>query len=209
MQHADHAITEQIGETAARGASATGFTGQVTTNIESVRHAEKADPSAFPPGLLDGLKYAHPDDEHAKRAFEAMDELEADLMAMPPVEMPLQHTFTPGLYTRTIFMPAGTMLTSKIHKTQHPYVVTRGRVTVYEPEGGTVEITAPHMGITQPGTRRVLYIHEDTVWSTFHATTETDPEKIEATITEARFEHLRGLERPPQIAAAKDKEIES
>ncbi len=39
-------------------------------------------------------------------------------------------------------------------------------------------------GITKAGTRRVLLIREDCVWTTFHPTTETDPEKIVAQVTE-------------------------
>lgn len=188
-----------------------GFTGQVNTSVDAVRHVEKSDPSNFPKGLIPSQEFARPTDGAIRRAFEAMDDLEVGLMGLPPVEMPLTHAFTPGLYIRTIFMPAGTLLTSKIHKTQHPFVITRGRVTVFDPEGGSVELSAGHMGITQPGTRRVLYTHEDTVWSTFHVTTETDPEKIEATITEARSEHLRGLTRPagPALDVIRPMEITS
>ena len=34
--------------------------------------------------------------------------------------------------------------------------------------GEWVELTAPYTGITKPGTRRVLYILEDCVWTTYH-----------------------------------------
>lgn len=112
-----------------------------------------------------------------------LNNLEQTLAQYPPVEMPLTHTFTPGLYVRTIFMPKGTMLTSKIHKTEHQFIITQGTVTVRC--GETVETyVAPYHGITKPGTRRALFIHEDTVWTTFHPTTETDLEKIEAELIE-------------------------
>jgi hypothetical protein len=39
-------------------------------------------------------------------------------------------------------------------------------------------VEAPYFGITEPGTRRVLVMLEDTVWTTFHATELTDPEEI-------------------------------
>lgn len=60
----------------------------------------------------------------------ALDQLEVAMMGLPAVEMPVVHRFTPGLYVREIFMAAGTLLTSKIHKTEHPYVVSKGRVSV-------------------------------------------------------------------------------
>jgi hypothetical protein len=36
------------------------------------------------------------------------------------IELPIVHRFTPGLYIREIFMPAGALVTSKIHKTEYP-----------------------------------------------------------------------------------------
>lgn len=98
-------------------------------------------------------------------------------------ELPVKHHFTPGLYAREIFMAAGMVLTSKIHNTEHPFVVSKGRCSVYnELTGDSVLIEAPYFGITYPGTRRLLFIHEDTVWTTFHPTPLTDLEQIEAEI---------------------------
>jgi len=125
---------------------------------------------------------------------ERFDDLELAIVysEMPAVELPLVHRFTPGLYAREIFMPAGTLVTSKIHKTEHPYVVTKGRVSVYIPGVGIQHISAPHVGITKPGTRRLLYIHEDCTWITFHPlvegeSDESDLDKIEARIIETRL----------------------
>lgn len=103
---------------------------------------------------------------------------------LPAAEFPLEHRFTPGLYTREIFMPAGSLVVSRVHKTTHPYVVTQGRAMVWTEEGGVVEIVAPHVGITTPGTRRVLFIKEDCRWLTFHPTTETDLGKLQEQLTD-------------------------
>ena len=65
-------------------------------------------------------------------------------------------------------MPAGSLWTSKIHKTEHPYVVSYGKAAVSIDADEWYEITAPYTGITKPGTRRVLYIIEDCIWTTFH-----------------------------------------
>lgn len=127
----------------------------------------------------------------------AVDSLERAMLAVPEhlVDLPLRHVFTHGLYVRQIFMPAGTLCTSRIHRTQHPYVVVAGRVSVFIPgteasDGQpTVEhITAPHFGVTEPGTRRVLYMHEDTVWMTFHPNPDDthDLELIESRVIEQR-----------------------
>ena len=101
---------------------------------------------------------------------EIVDNLEATIMQFPDelIEGPLVHRFTEGMYIREIFMPAETLWTSKIHKVEHPYVVSYGKAAVSIDAQEWYEITAPYTGITQPGTRRVLYILEDCIWTTFH-----------------------------------------
>lgn len=100
-----------------------------------------------------------------------IDSLEAAMAELEPVDCPLVHRFTPGLYTREIFMPAGSMITSLIHKTEHPFFVLKGSVSVFnESDGEVKQIEAPYVGITKPGTRRVLYVHSDCVWVTTHPT---------------------------------------
>lgn len=121
----------------------------------------------------------------AVRACAPINAIEAVLVDLPQRECPVTHRFTPGLYTREIFMPAGedgTIVTSKIHKTEHPFAILAGRVSVWQSETGWVEYRAPYVGITKPYTRRVLVVHEDTRWVTFHVTNETDLKKIEAAL---------------------------
>jgi hypothetical protein len=104
---------------------------------------------------------------------------------------PVTHHWTPGLYAREIFMPAGLIITSEIHKTEHPFVVSKGRVLVYlESENRWEVIQAPHFGVTKPGTRRLLLIVFDTVWTTFHVTAKTDVGEIEDEILERRVNPL-------------------
>jgi len=103
--------------------------------------------------------------------------------------LPLKHTFVEGAYIREIFMPKGTLLTSKIHKTRHAYFVMKGDCSVLTDEG-VVRIKAPYQGITEPGTKRILYMHEDTVWVTVHVTNETDLDKIEEQIIAKTFEDI-------------------
>lgn len=85
------------------------------------------------------------------------------------IHCPLVHIFTPGMYVRQIFMPKGSLITSKIHKTEHPFIVSMGAVEVSIDGGSAQLIKAPYTGVTQPGTRRILLIQEDCVWTTFHA----------------------------------------
>jgi hypothetical protein len=94
---------------------------------------------------------------------------------------PLIHRFTPSMYIREIFMPKGSLITSKIHITEHPFTISKGKVSV-SVDGDEWQIyEAPYTGITKIGTRRVLYIEEDCVWTTYHVNEDncTDVEKIE------------------------------
>lgn len=106
---------------------------------------------------------------------------------------PLEHFFVDGAYIRKITMPEGMLLTSKIHKKRHPYFVIKGDVSVLTEEGA-IRIKAPYFGITEPGTKRLLYIHEETVWITFHVTQETDLEKIEKEIIAESFNDFNLLD---------------
>ena len=105
----------------------------------------------------------------ARSNDKVIDELEvAMLSSFDVVDCPVKHMFTNGMYIREIFMPAGSLITSKIHKTEHPYTVSYGVVAVSVDGGDWDEITAPYTGITKPGTRRLLYVIEDCIWTTYH-----------------------------------------
>lgn len=95
-----------------------------------------------------------------------------------PVTLPLKHRFTDGMYIREIFMPAGTVLTSRIHKTNHPFSILKGKCNVYD--GDDLEVLeAPHIGITEKNTRRLIHVLSDTIWVTYHVTDKTNLEDIE------------------------------
>jgi hypothetical protein len=131
------------------------------------------------------------------RPVTPVDELEAVLASMPGISFPVIHTFTPGLYLRQIFMPAGSLLTSMEHKTEHPFIVISGTVDVMT-AGGRETYIGPYMGITKPGTKRVLYTHTDTVWITVHANPGnlTDPDEIGSQILEPNTNPILTKDHP-------------
>lgn len=102
---------------------------------------------------------------------------------------PLTHTFGDDIYVRQITMPANSIVVSAIHKTDHPYFVIKGNVSVLTEEG-TIRIKAPYWGMTKAGTKRILRVHEETVWVTVHSTKEKDPVKIREQITAKNYESL-------------------
>lgn len=114
---------------------------------------------------------------------DTLNQLELLMLESPAsINPPLIHRFTPGLYIREIQMPEGSLIVSKIHDTEHPFIVSKGKVSVMT-EDNEIIIEAPYTGITKPGTRRSLYCHTDVVWTTIHKITDGETvEQIEERI---------------------------
>lgn len=104
--------------------------------------------------------------------------LENELRKMDQLEVEPVHYFAEGIYAREITIPKGAVLTGKIHKTEHLNIVSKGDISVVT-EFGSKRIQAPFTFVAQPGTKRVGYAHEDTVWTTVHASKERDLVKLE------------------------------
>ena len=100
------------------------------------------------------------------------------------LELEVKHHFSEGLYARELFIPAGVCLVGALHKTTHLYMVVKGRCKVSS-QFGNLDIEAPFMGETIPGTKRVIYAETDCVWIGFHPTNLTDVDEIGRQILEA------------------------
>ena len=135
-----------------------------------------------------------------------VERLEYQLSQMPDGYFPTEHLFLPGMYLRKIFMPAGSLLTSMKHKTRHPFLIESGKLRVMD-QTGVVDYEAPVLGITEAGTKRVLYIYEDTTWVTFHANPEniTDPDKMVEYLTHPNENPLFEKDDPRVNSWKKDK----
>jgi hypothetical protein len=99
---------------------------------------------------------------------------------------PVKHSFGEGCYIREWVTPAGILTISRIHKVAHPFFVIEGDISVMT-EDGVERIKAPYYGITQPGTKRILYSHETTRCVTVHVTDLKDPDEIVDEVTAKDF----------------------
>lgn len=115
-------------------------------------------------------------------------ELQAATAQIQPVECPLQHSFIDGVYVRTIFIPAGTVIVGKIHKHSHANILSKGEVSVMTEEGGVQRLVGPLTMTSPAGCKRAVYAHTDTTWTTIHRTDETDLEKIEGYVIAPTYE---------------------
>lgn len=92
---------------------------------------------------------------------------------------PITHHFSKGVYGREMFIPKGVVLIGEIHKYSQFNIMSKGDLSVVV--GDEVHrLKAPCSFVAPPGAKRVMYAHEDSIWTVIHGTDETDLEKIEA-----------------------------
>lgn len=118
--------------------------------------------------------------------------LETRMREFEQIDCPLTHTFAPSAYGRTIRLPATALVVGKIHLHAHLNIVSRGLVTVVT-EFGRKQIDAraqPVVFTSEPGTKRALYCHEETWWTTIHLTDKTNLAEIEREIIAPTYAEL-------------------
>lgn len=136
----------------------------------------------------------------AQVSHERVYRLEEELQKLPQIDCPVWHHFAPGLYARKMLIPKGTVLTGAVHRTEHLCIVS-GDIDVTT-DDGMRRITDAHAILSsKPGAKRAGYAHEDTYWTTVHATNETDLDKLVVELTESTNQQLLGGDENKQAIA--------
>jgi hypothetical protein len=102
---------------------------------------------------------------------DSIEGLQKSMLALPQEQkmaLETMHTFADGTYVRTVFMRAGSLIAGKIHKLDHTVIIGQGSASVISEEFGAQIIKAPMVFHSRPYVKRLLFIHEDMVWSTVH-----------------------------------------
>jgi len=133
---------------------------------------------------------------------EDIERLQASLLDAPQMELPTRHYFADGMYCRELFRPKDTLIVGKVHKKEHFYIVLSGEVTVVG-DGKRERIKAPRIIVSQPGTKRAVYAHEDSTCITVHRTFETDLEAIERELIEPDETALFDAYNRPKVEVLK------
>lgn len=120
-----------------------------------------------------------------------------ELRTLDQVECPVKHFFAPGVYLREIFMPAGTVVIGRIHRTEHFNIIEQGVCSIVHDDGQREMLRAPLTFVSKAGVQKILYIHEDTRWKTVHVTDETDPDRLDELL----------IEPPPIVVLEKSQEV--
>jgi len=114
---------------------------------------------------------------------EQVERLQSEMALMPQAELTTEHQFSPGMYLRKVFRPAGTLIVGKVHKEPHFFLCAKGEIIAWT-ENGMKRLQAGDVVESKPGTKRVTLAVTDAIGITIHKTDKTDLDEIEAELIE-------------------------
>lgn len=119
--------------------------------------------------------------------------LERALLALPQVNCPIRHYFAPGIYAREMSIPAGTVVTGAVHKTENLIVVSKGRLRIVT-DDGTRDVAAGETFTCKPVMKNAVVALEDSRWTNFFSnpTNERDTDKLVDMLSESKACELMG-----------------
>ena len=102
---------------------------------------------------------------------------------------PLKHTFADGVYIRQMDMQAGSVVIGAIHNHLHAWFLLTGSLAVVT-EDTTEEFISPCYVLATPGSKRVIYALEDSIFVNVHKNPDNikDIKKLEDEIVSLTFE---------------------
>ena len=102
---------------------------------------------------------------------------------------PLKHTFADGVYVRQMDMKADSLVVGAIHNHLHVWFLLTGHLAV-STEDAIEEFIAPCYVVADPGSKRVIYAIEDSIFVNIHKNPDNikDIKKLEAEIVSLTFE---------------------
>ena len=112
-----------------------------------------------------------------------IDRLQAEMVKMPQADLKTDHYFSPGMYSRRVFRPAGTLIVGKVHKAPHFFLCAKGEIIAWT-ETGMRKLQAGDVVECQPGTKRVTLALTDAIGVTIHRTDKTNLDEIEVELIE-------------------------
>jgi len=102
---------------------------------------------------------------------------------------PLKHTFVDGVYVREMKFKKDSAVVGAIHKHLHVWFLLYGHLFIAT-EGSQEEYIAPCYVVAEPGSKRVIYAAEDSLFVNIHANPKniTDIEELEKQLVSLTYE---------------------
>jgi len=113
--------------------------------------------------------------------------IEKEMREFPNLTLPVEHYQIDGVYVRSLFLPAGTLLTGKIHNFENIAILAQGTIRLSNGTDAYV-LTAPHIMVDNPGVKRIGYAETDVTFITVHKTANTEIDDIEKELVSDTFE---------------------
>jgi|TARA_R100001463_G_scaffold117939_5_gene173597 quercetin dioxygenase-like cupin family protein len=82
-------------------------------------------------------------------------------------EFPIKHSFADGIYVRQMDMQKDSVVIGAIHNHLHVWFLLTGKLTVTT-ETEQQDYIAPCYVVSQPGAKRLIYAHEDSIFINIH-----------------------------------------
>lgn len=82
-------------------------------------------------------------------------------------DVPIKHSFADQIYVRQMNMKADQVIVGAIHNHQHVWFLLTGHVSINN-NGEVIDYVAPCYTVSEPGSKRVIYAHEDSVFVNVH-----------------------------------------
>jgi len=82
-------------------------------------------------------------------------------------DIPIKHSFADQLYIRQMDMKAGQVVIGAIHNHQHVWFLLTGKVLINN-NGEKIEHIAPCYTVSEPGSKRLIYAIEDSIFVNVH-----------------------------------------
>jgi hypothetical protein len=108
--------------------------------------------------------------------FGVINSIEEALAKLEQVDVyEVEHYVMPWVIARQAKLPAGSIITTERHRHWHPFIISYGNCSVYNEQDGSIKhvmaFDAPgghFCSLTEPETRRLIFVREETLWTTFH-----------------------------------------
>lgn len=115
---------------------------------------------------------------------DTIDQLQSVMSTMPQAPgMDTSHFFAGGMYCRRMLIPAGTVIVSKVHKTEHLFIGCIGELEV-SGQGENYTIRPGDIVPSPVGTKRAVFARTDVVVLTIHRTDLISIDGLESELME-------------------------
>jgi hypothetical protein len=117
----------------------------------------------------------------SQSAIEKVCMFEQLMLTLPQVVMPVTHTLHGGVYSRTLTIPAGVVITGGFIQVPTTLIIN-GRGTIYANDE-TMEVNGYKVIVASAGRKQIYSAHEDTTGTMFFATNAKTVEEAENEFT--------------------------